>query len=171
MAHRESPPHAAHDRLLVFGVATAVLGVVLVSQGLLVESAAHWVPRGRAVLLPAERALPAPGEHLAAITSPPDSNPLMPAPRTASSDANTGVATCFPHGVVTCPPLLDFEHDLRLVLGAMAWQQRRTWHPTAHVVRRDKQDIPASTLILANESLATPEASSPAARRSMGPSS
>jgi hypothetical protein len=46
----------------------------------------------------------------------------------------------------------------------MALQRRRTLHPTANFVRPDKQDIPASALILAKGSLATPEPSPSAAR-------
>ena len=54
--HRAPPANATHDLLLVFDVAAAVLGVVLVCNGMpLAEPRAHGVPRAHAVLTPAER--------------------------------------------------------------------------------------------------------------------
>jgi hypothetical protein len=161
--HREAVPvRAADDRhrncrdgvndlMLVLGMAAVVLGVVMVSQGVLPSrSAAQLVPRAHATLMPAERGGPAPLERLAAGTSPTDRVSPTHALRTASRGASTGPATCFPRGVTTCPPHfveLDLDHDLRLTLAAMALQGRhfaREWP-----VAPDKQDVPAKDRVLA----------------------
>ena len=66
--------------MLVLGVAAVVLGMVMVSRGVLpVQPAAHLVPSAHAALMPAERAVPAPDERLAASTSPTDRVPPTPA--------------------------------------------------------------------------------------------
>ena len=38
-----------------------------------------------------------------------------------------------------CAPRHDLDHDLRLVLAAMAQQRRRTLHPTAHFIPPDSR--------------------------------
>jgi hypothetical protein len=152
----------ANDLLLVVGVAAVVLGVVMVSQGALPsQSAAPRVPRAHAALLSAQRAVPAPDERLATHTSLTTRIPPAPATRTASNGATRVVAACAPH--------LDLDHDLRLVLAAMALQRRRTLHATANFVPSDKQDVPASVRVLARASVAHAEASPPAARAPHGP--
>jgi hypothetical protein len=116
MAHGQPPPHAAHDRLLVIGVATAVLGVVLAGHGvLLAEPATHRVSREHAARMPAERMGPAQEERLT--TDTPATNSVPPTPRAASSGASTNVASCSPQ--------LELDQDLRLVLAAMARHRQR----------------------------------------------
>jgi hypothetical protein len=133
VAHRAPTPNTTHDRLLVFGVAAAVLGVVMVSQGvLLAQPAAHLVPRPHAALMPVERPLPTQDERLAATASPTDRVPPTPAARTAIRGATTLVAACPPHFV--------FDHDPRLVLAAMAVQGRRT--PRQWLAAPNKRDVP-----------------------------
>jgi hypothetical protein len=155
--------HSANDLMLVLGVAAVVLGMVIVSQGVLpAQPAAHRVPSAHAALMPTERALPAPEERLTAYASPTTSVPPTRAPRTASSGA-TGL-------VVACTPRLDLDHDLRLVLLAMALQRRRTLHPTAHFVPPDKQDIPASVLARTKGVVTRAEASPQATWGPNGPS-
>ena len=175
MKHPETPPQAAHDLLLVLGVAALALGFLLVSQGLLANPPAHKVQRERAALLPAESAVLAPGERLAAITSPRDSVPPMPGTSTAISDASLGVATCFPHGVVACPPRLDLDHDLRLVLTAMALHKRRIpgERPAGYYGTPANQDVPAKVRALAGAatSVAHVDIPPPSARRLNAPGS
>jgi hypothetical protein len=133
VAHRAPTPNTTHDRLLVFGVAAAVLGVVMVSQGVqLAQSAAHLVPRPHAALMPVERPLPTQDERLAATASPTDRVPPTPAARTAIRGATTLVAACPPHFV--------FDHDPRLVLAAMAVQGRCT--PRQWLAAPNKRDVP-----------------------------
>jgi hypothetical protein len=163
MAHREPPPTAAYDLLLVFGVAAVVLGGVLVSRDVLPSPpAAHRIPRAHAALMSAERSVPAPEERRAAETSPANSFPPTPAPRTAICGA--------PRTGATCPSPLGLERDLRLVLKAMAGQRRRTLHPTAHFVPPDKQDIPASVLARTKGVVTRAEASPQATWGPNGPS-
>jgi len=152
--------HRVSDLLLVVGIAAVVFGMVLVSQGVPpLQSAAHLDPNEHAAPIPTDSAVPALDERLAADMSPSDRVP--PTPGTIGSSAIRVAAACTPR--------LDLDHDLRLVLAAMALQQRRTLRPTAHFGRPDKQDIPVSALILAKGSVATAEASPPAARPPMGP--
>jgi hypothetical protein len=161
MAHRESTPHAAHDLLLIFGVSAVMLGVVLVGQGLLLaQSTAHLIPSAHAALLPAESTVPTSYERLAADTSPANRVPATPATQTASSDATRVIAAGSPR--------LDLDHDLRLVLAAMALHKRRTLHVTAHFVPPDKQDVPASVRARAKAVAAHAEAPPPAYRRPNG---
>jgi hypothetical protein len=118
VVHRAPPANATHDLLLVFGVAAAVLGVVLVCNGMpLAEPRAHGVPRAHAVLTPVERDGAALGARLAAPTSPPDHAPATPATRIARSGA-TGLLSL-------CGPLFDLGNDLGQDLAAMAQQGRR----------------------------------------------
>jgi hypothetical protein len=153
-----------HDFLLVFGVAAVVLGVLLVSQGVLPsQSAAHRVPRAHAALLPAERAGPAPDERLVAETSPATSVPLTPALWSVSSGVTRLVAACAPG--------LDLDHDLRLMLAALALQERRhaRGYPAGLFRPPSKGDVPASVLILAETSVAHAEASPPSPQHPMDP--
>jgi hypothetical protein len=162
MPDREPRAHGANDVMLVLGVAAVVLGMVMVSQGVRpAQPAAHRVPSAHAALMPTERALPVLDERLAADTFPRDRVPPMP--RTTGSGAATAAAACTPR--------LDLDHDLRLVLLAMALQRRRTLHPTAHYVPPDKQDVPAKDRALAGveESVARAEASPPAVGLPRGP--
>jgi hypothetical protein len=152
----------ANDLLLVVGVAAAVLGAVVVNQGALPsQSAAHRVPSAHAALLPAESAFPGPDERLAADISLTARVSSTPVTRSTSSGATRVVAACAPH--------LDLDHDLRLVLAAMALQRRRTLHATANFVPADKQDVPARVRALARASVAHAEASPPAALAPHGP--
>jgi hypothetical protein len=153
--------HGANDFMLVLGMAAVVLGVVMVSQGVLPSPpAVHLVPRAHAALMPAESAGPAPEERLAAYTSPTTSVPPTSAPRTASRGA-TGLVTA-------CPA----HFDLRQVLAAMALQGQRyaRAYPAAHFRPPRKGDVPASVLILAEgSSVAAAEASPPAVELPRGP--
>ena len=154
--------HSASDLLLVLGVAAVVLGVVMMSRGVLPSpSAAHLVPPPHAVPGLVERRAPAPDEHSVAMMSPVDRVPATP--RAATSSA-TGV-------IAVCPPRLDLDHDLRLVLAAMALQRRRTLHATSVVALPDTQEIPAKdrALARAKEAVARGEATPPAAGLSRGP--
>ena len=135
--------HGPNDLMLVLGVAAVVLGVVMVSQGVLLsQPAAQLVPRAHAALMPAERGGSAPDERLAAGTSRTDRVSPTHALRTGSRGASTGPATCFPRSVTTCPPHfeLDLDHDLRLTLAAMALQGRR--YPREWPVAPDKAGCP-----------------------------
>lgn len=162
MPVRNPTPGRAYDVVPVFGVAAVVLAVVMVSQGVLLSpSMAHPVPPSHAARGGVERLVPAHNERSVATTPPADRLATTSALRTASSGATPAAAVCGPG--------LGLEHDLRLVLVAMARQRRRTMHPTAHFVRPDKQDIPASALILAKGSPAPAEPSPPAAQYPMGP--
>ena len=150
MPHRSPAAEGTHDRLLVFGAAAVVLGVVLVSQGVLPsQPAAYRVLSAHATLLPAEHVGPAPGERLVAETSPATSVPPTPPVRTATSGA-TGV-------VAACPAHFALDRDLRQELMAMALQ-RRVFTPERPVAP-NKGDVPASVLILAERSVARAEAS------------
>lgn len=164
MPSREPRAHGASDLMLVFGVATVALGVVMVSRGLLpYPPAAHLVPPTRAALGRVERLMPA-SDELPVTTMPPaDRVAATPETRTVSSSA-TRVVTA-------CPALLDLDHDLRLVLLAMARQRRRTLHPTARVVPPDKQHVPARdrALARAQEAVAPAEASPPVVELPRGP--
>lgn len=165
MALREPPPNAAHDLLLVLGVAAVVLGVVLGSRAVLPSpSAAHRVPPTPAARGWVERLVPAQDARSIATTPPTDRGPTASAPPTASSDATTGVAACAPR--------FDPDHDLRLVLAAMALQRRRTMgkHPVASFHPPDKEDVPESVVARAKGAVTPAEASPPAARRPTGPS-
>jgi hypothetical protein len=151
----------AHDLLLVVSVAAVVLGVVMVSQGVLpAQLAAHVAPSTRAWSGLTERLVRAQDERPVATKPSADRVPPTPAPRTAISGAITDAAAC--------PPRLDLDHDLRLVLAAMALQRRRTLHATANFVPPDKQDVPASVRALATASVAHAEEPPPAYRRPNG---
>ena len=161
MAHSEPPPNAAHDLLLVLGVAALGLGAVMVSQGVLPsQSAAHSVPPPYAALGRVERLVPA-SDAGPVVTTPPAARVPTMFALTTSSGATRVVAAC--------PAHLGQDHDLRLVLLTMARQRRRTLHPTAHFVPPDKQDIPASVLALVKGSSTHAEATPPAARLPTGP--
>ena len=130
-----------------------------VSQGALPsQSAAHRIPSAHAALLSDERAVPGADERLAADTS---LTARVSPTRTAISGATRVVAACL--------PLTDLDHELRLVLAAMALQRRRALHATANFVLPDKQDVPASVRALARASVTHAEASPPAARAPHGP--
>jgi hypothetical protein len=164
MPHCSPAADGTHDRVLVFGVAAVVLGLVLVSQGVLPsQSATHRVLSAHAALLPAERAGPAPDVRLVAETSPATSVPLTPALWRASSGVTRLVAACAPH--------LDRVHDLRLMLAALALQERRRarGYPAGLFRLPSKGDVPASVLILAEISVARAEASPPSPRHPMDP--
>jgi hypothetical protein len=136
MPDRHPPSSRAHDSVLVFGIAAVVLGVVMVSRGgLPAPSSAHRVSPTHAAQGRVERLVPAQDARPVAIAPPAERVPTAAAPRTASCGTTTHTWACAPRH--------DLDHDLRLVLAAMALQQRRTLHPTAHFVRPDKQDIPA----------------------------
>ena len=157
-------PHRVSDLLLVLGVAAVVLGAVMVSQGVLPsQSPLHRVPPPYAVLGLVERLVPTPDTNPGTVMSPAAWVPASPATQTASSGATTAA--------VVCPPRLDLDHDLRLVLAAMALQRRRTLHATAHVVPPDQQDVPAKdrALARAKEAVARAEASPPAIGLPRGP--
>jgi hypothetical protein len=166
MAHREPSP-AAHDRLLVIGVAGLMLGVVLVCQGMpLAEPTAHLTPHAHATLTPAERDGSAPGVRLATPTSPPDRAPSTPTTRTASS-GTTGL-------LAPCAPYFDLGHDLGQDLAAMAQQGRRVNHecPAGHLVAPANQDVPPEYRALARaegSSVTRAQASPQAARLPMVP--
>ncbi len=156
------PPGRGHDLVLVFSVAAVVLGLVMVSHGgLPAPSVAHRISPTHASHAPVERLVPA--EHVRPLATMPPAEwvPTAAAPPTASCGTDTHTWACAPRH--------DLDHDLRLELAAMARQRRWTLHPTAGFVPPDKQEIPASALILAKGSGATPEAWPPAVRRSMGP--
>jgi hypothetical protein len=162
MAHGQPPPHAAHDRLLVIGVAAVVLGLVLVGEGvLLAEPTTHRVSREHPVLMAAERIGPAQEERLTTDTPPTNRVPPTSTPRTASSGARTNVASCSPH--------LDLDHDLRLVLSAMArHRQHFTFaqeRPAGYFGAPANQDVLAKyrELVGAEGSVAHAEAFPPAA--------
>jgi hypothetical protein len=152
--------HRVSDLLLVVGIAAVVFGMVLVSQGVPpFQSAAHLVPN--AAPIPTDSAVPALDERLAADMSPSDRVP--PTPGTTGSSAIRVAAACIPR--------LDLDHDLRLVLAAMALQRRRTLHAIAQVVPPDQQDVPAKDRALARapEAVAPAEASLPAVELPRGP--
>jgi hypothetical protein len=164
--------HRASDLLLVLGVGTVVLGLVLVSCGVLSpQYAAPRVPRTYPVPGVVERLVPAPRALPSTTRSPADRVPATPETQTVGSGPSPGVATCFPHGVVMCPARLDLDHDWRLVLSAMALQRRRTMHPIAHVVPPDMLEVPAKDRALARamESVSPGEASPPAVGLPRGP--
>jgi hypothetical protein len=154
--------HRVSDLLPVLGVAAVVLSVVMVCRGVLPsQSPVHWVPPPYAVPGLVERRAHAPDAHPVTMMSPVDRIPATP--RAATSSA-TGV-------VAVCPPRLDLDHDLRLVLAAMALQRRRTLHATSVVALPDTQEIPAKdrALARAKEAVARGEATPPAAGLSRGP--
>jgi hypothetical protein len=166
MPDREPRADCANDVMLVLGVAAVVLGTVMVSQGdLPAQPAAHRVPSAHATLMPTERTLPAPEERLAANMSPTTTVPSTRTARTTSSGA-TGP-------VVACTPRLDLDHDLRLVLAAMALHKRRIprERPAGHYGTPYTQDVPAKDRALAGveESVARIEALPRATRRPNGP--
>jgi hypothetical protein len=157
---RAPTPHATHDRLLVFGVAAAALGVVMVSQAvLLAKPPPHVVPREHAALMPAKSAAPAPAERLTAETSSRDRVPPMPAAVTAISGVTTPVAACLPH--------FDFDDDPRLVLAAMGPQRRA--FTRQRLVAPNKRDVPMQFPALAGAvvSAASVEASPQAVEHSV----
>ena len=150
--------------MLVLGVAAVALGMVMVSRGVLPsQSAAHSVPPTHAVPSWVERLVPASDARPAA-TMPDAARVPTTSAQTASSGATTGAAACTPR--------LDLDHDLRLVILAMARQRRRTLHPTAHFVPSDKQDVPAKYRVLAGieETVTRAEASPQATWGPTGPS-
>jgi hypothetical protein len=154
--------HRVSDLLLVVGIAAVVLGTVMVSRGVLPsQPAAHLVPNEHAAPIPTDSAVPALDERLAADMSPSDRVP--PTPGTTGSSAIRVAAACIPR--------LDLDHDLRLVLAAMALQRRRTLHAIAQVVPPDQQDVPAKDRALARapEAVAPAEASLPAVELPRGP--
>jgi hypothetical protein len=156
--------HRVSDLLLVLGMTAVVLGAVLVSQGVPpLQSALHRVPLPYAVPSLVERQVFAPNANPGTVMSPAARVPATPATQTASSGATMTAAVCTPR--------LDLDHDLRLVLAAMARQRRRTLHATAHVVPPDQQDVPAKdrALARAKEAVARAEASPPAVGLPRGP--
>jgi hypothetical protein len=156
--------HRLSDLLLVLGVAAVVLVVVLVSRGVLPsQPAAHPVKPTYAVPGLVERRVPAPDAPPITTMPPADWVPTTPVTRTASSGATRVVGAC--------PRPLDLDHDLRLVLLAMALQRRRTMHPTAHVVPPDMLEVPAKDRALARamESVSPGQASPPAVGLPQGP--
>jgi hypothetical protein len=159
MAHGAPTPTATHDCLLVFGVAAAILGVVMVSQGVLVaQPVTHLLPSEHAALMPVGHTESTPAEPLVPDTSPTTGVPPMPAGLTASGDAT--------RLVTTCPPHFAFDHDLRQVLAAMALQGQR--FAREHPVAPGKQDVPtqSSALVGAEKSVSvTRAAASPQAAR------
>ena len=161
MTRGASTPNAAHDRLLVVGVATLVLGLVLVRQAVpLAEPAVHLVPSDQTTLMPTERAAPAPMVRLATNASPPDSVPPPPTTRTAHSGA-TGL-------LGPCPLPFDLDHDLGQDLAAMAQQGRRInrERPVEHNGAPDTPDVPAKDRALAGvEKMFLGGEASPAAAR------
>ncbi len=171
MAHRELTPltsHTAHHRLLVFGVAAIVLGVAMVSQGVLAsQPAARLLPGEHAALTRAARPLPVQDEQLAATTSSTDRIPATRAGRIASIDATPWVVACLPH--------FNLDHDPRLVLSAMALQGRRfvLERAVGSYGTAGKQYVPTndSALARAAESvwLVRAETSPPAASRPVAP--
>ena len=161
MADNEPTPNATHDRVLVFGVAAAVLGVVMMSQGtLLAQPPTDVVRREHAALMPAERTAPAPAERLIADTAPRDRVTSMPGAVTASSGVTTPVADC--------PPPFGFDHDPRLVLSAMGLQRRAL--TLERPVAPNKQDVPMQDPALAGAvvPMARAEASPQLIRRPIG---
>ncbi len=164
MPHRSAEADGTHDRLLVFGAAAIVLGVVLVGQGVLLsQPAAHRVLRAHATLLPAEPGGPTPDERLVSETSPATSARPAFTPRSASTGA-TGL-------MAACAPRLDLDHDLRLMLALLALQgQRHAQRYPAGLFRPPTTgDVPASVLILAERSGARAGASPTAPRHPMDP--
>jgi hypothetical protein len=156
--------HRVSDLLLVLVVAAVVLGVVLVSQGVLPsQSALDRVPPRYAVSDLVERLVPAPDAHLGTPRSQAARVPATPAPPTASSGLTTVVAAC--------PARLDLDHDWRLVLAAMALHKRRTLHATPHVVPPDTQatSAKARALVRIKEAVPPGEATPPATPRPHGP--
>jgi hypothetical protein len=115
---RSAPiPNATHDRLLVFAMGALVLGVVMVSQGVLLgRPMTDLLPSEHAALMPAGRPLLAQDQRLATASSPTDRIPPTPAALMVVSAATTPVAAC--------PPHFDFDHDPRLVLSVMGLQRR-----------------------------------------------
>jgi hypothetical protein len=155
----------AHDLLLVFGVATVVIGVMMVSQGgLSSQPAAHLVSGEHSALMPAESAVPAPDPRLTAIMSPTVGVP--PTPRASNRSATRVVAACTSH--------LDLDLDLRLELAATA-QQRRFASEREHLAgffgAPANQDVPAKYRELTGdaESVAHVDASPPALRQPNAP--
>src|SRR5215207_6100299 len=87
--------HGANDLLFVVSVAVVVLGVVMVSQGvLLVQPAAHLGPSTHAALGRVERQVRDQDERPVAANPPADRVPPTPAPQTAINGATRIVAAC-----------------------------------------------------------------------------
>jgi hypothetical protein len=166
MPVREPRAHGASDLMLVLAIAALVLVVVLVSRcALPSQSAAYLVLPTHTALSRVEKLVPAPDARAVATMAPAHRVPATPAPRTAISSRAAVVAAC--------PPRLDLEHDLRLVLAAMALHKRRIprERPAGYYGTPYTQDVPAKDRALAGveESVARAEASPWAARRPHGP--
>lgn len=147
MPNREPIGQGAHDLLLVFGVAAFVLGVAMVSRGVLPsQPAAHLLPTSPVALdWDARPVATTPPAHL-----------VPPTPVTApASSGGTRVAA-------VCPPRLALNCDLRLVLMQMARQQRG--HSLARPVAPSDYVVPRKYGVLARA-----EASPPATPRRNDP--
>ena len=97
LPNREPTGQGANDLLLVLGVAAFVLGVAMVSQGVLLsQPAAHLVPTTHAALGRVERLVPAPDERPVATTPPADLVPLTPVTSPASQRRDPGGALSVP---------------------------------------------------------------------------
>jgi hypothetical protein len=116
MANRQPMAHRTNDVMLFLGVAAFVLGVAVVSQGVLWSGpAAHVVPTTPAAQGWVERAVPAWGEHPLAISPVADRVPPTPVISTASGGTPW---------IAICPPRRALECDLRLEFMELALQQR-----------------------------------------------
>jgi len=137
---REPPGHGAYDLLLVLGVAAFVLGVGMVSQGVLLSlSPAGLVFTTQSGPVEVESLMPAQGEH--PVATMPSANLVPPAPGlpTTRSDGPGGVAVCTPRRALEC--------DLRLGLMVMALQQRGLF--LERPVVPNAQDVPRKYSVLA----------------------
>jgi hypothetical protein len=155
MPDREPRAHGASDLMLVLGIAAVALGVGMMNRGVLPsQSAVHLVPPTHAAPDQVERLAPAPDPHSVADMPPVHRVPATPAMRTARSSATRVAAAC--------PPHLDLDHDLRLVLAAMALHKRRIpgERPAGYYGTPANQDAPAKVRALARveESVARVEA-------------
>jgi hypothetical protein len=136
---REPPGHGAYD-LLVLGVAAFVLGVAMVSQGVLLSlSPADLVLTTQSGPGEGESLMPAQGEH--PVATMPSANLVPPTPGlpTTRSDGPGGVAVCTPRRALEC--------DLRLGLMEMALQQRGLF--LERPVVSNAQDVPRKYCVLA----------------------
>jgi hypothetical protein len=155
MPNRELTAHDATELLLVLGVAAFMLGVAMVSQGVLMSHmAAPVVPTTRIALGRVESLVPAQAEDPVATMPPADRVPPTPMMSTASRGRTRVVAACTQR--------LARECDLRLVLMDLALQQRG--FSLGRPVAPSEQAVPAKYRALARaEASVAPAAASPPA--------
>jgi hypothetical protein len=151
MPNRNPAADGSHDFLLVFGVAAAALGFVLMSRGVPPSPVmARQVPSRYASPMLAERSLTAADDHPAADRSP----PVGVTPISVQFPDNSGDVAC----ADACPSQYDPRRDLRVTLTDMMLQQRGfAGHPPDDMPRPESR--PAFNATIEREAEEYPELS------------